>query len=176
MKQISIFLMVFIVTSAGIASADSFLVAKVVDEKTLRMTDGTQVKLLGVDPAFADSEETDEAIKFVRELVENKVVYLEYDIERLDEEGNVLSYVWILYPERKPMDELVWPANYVVKYRTFDSYWPEFYIFLNATLIKSGYAKPSQTPPHVRFSKEFDHLGECYLNVKECKSFYLGKE
>jgi micrococcal nuclease len=69
-----------------------------------------------------------EASDFNRELVEGKRVRLEYDVERLDRYGRTLAYVYL--------DTL----------------------FVNAELVRLGYAQIMTIPPNVRYAERFRRL------------------
>jgi len=121
------------------------LVKRVVDGDTLLLESGERVRLIGIDTPeiheseklYRDSRKTGEdvaAIKalgrrsygFTRQLVEGKRVTLEFDVERKDRYDRLLAYVYL-------------------KDGTF----------VNAEIVKQGYASLLTFPPNVRFADLF---------------------
>ena len=110
-------------------------VTRVVDGDTLAVGE-ERVRLIGVD--------TPEAVRpgapvecfgraasaFTERLVEGRRVRLELDVERRDRYGRLLAYV----------------------HRADDGR------FVNAALVREGYATPSAVPPNVRHAKRFAAL------------------
>ncbi len=143
-----------IVTSCEFGDTDSqgksygyvdtkFLVARIVDGDTFYLKNSTdnadleKIRLIGVD-----APETrnvwgkrkhpfgDSSKRFLENLIEGKFVYLEYDISQKDRYGRTLAYV----------------------FRKDDS------LFVNAELIKQGYAVIMTVPPNVKYSEYFLNL------------------
>ena len=129
-------------TSCVRADYDNILVTKVIDGDTLRLADGEKVRLIGIDTPESEYsygekdprlyKQARRATEFVRELVESKIVRLEFDAERRDKHARLLAYVWY-------EDEV-------------DS------ILLNAVIIESGYATPLNIPPNVKYADLFRML------------------
>lgn len=144
-------------TSCATGAYTDVLVTKVFDGDTLRLANGEKVRLLGIDaPEMYESEKLyrdiqttgqdmqtimalgRESYQFTKQLVEGKRVQLEFDVERKDKYGRLLAYVFI------PMNEL----------------------FLNAEIIKQGYAQPMIIAPNLKYGDYFQGL---YYEARENK-------
>lgn len=114
---------------------------KPVPNRVVRITDGDTFTLesgLVIRPIGIDAPETrnnrhapkgyyaQEAKAFLKKLLLNKVVKLEFDVTRTDRNGRILAYVY--YDNR---------------------------VFLNAELVKRGYARVLTIPPNVKYSALF---------------------
>ena len=121
------------------------LVTRVVDGDTLVLENNERVRLIGIDtPEMHDSNKLNrdaqrsgqdiEAIKqlgrrsyeFTKKLVEGKRVRLEFDVERYDKYKRILAYVYLLDGT-----------------------------FLNAEIVKQGYASLMTYPPNVKYADLF---------------------
>lgn len=121
------------------------LVKRVVDGDTLQLESGERVRLIGIDTPevhessklHRDSQRTQQdltAIKemgrqawnFTRNLVEGKRVMLEFDVEKYDKYDRLLAYVYL-------------------KDGTF----------INAEIVKQGYASLLTIPPNVKYADLF---------------------
>lgn len=117
-----------------IASVDATLVKRVVDGDTIELAEGTKVRYLGIDTpeAVHPSKPVEfmgkEASELNRQLVEGKDVRLEFDVQRTDKYGRTLAYVYV------------------------DT------IFVNAELVKRGFAQVLTIPPNVKYSDVFLRL------------------
>lgn len=106
-------------------------VARVIDGDTIVLEDGTKIRYIGVDTP--ETVHPTQPIEFMGKqasaynevLVLNKDVRLEYDVERLDKYGRTLAYVYV--------DDL----------------------FVNAELLRAGFAQVLTIPPNVRYSEFF---------------------
>ncbi len=123
----------------------NILVKRVVDGDTLVLENGERVRLIGIDTPEMhesnklrrDSQRTEQDIttiqklgrksyEFTKGLVEGKRVSLEFDVERYDRYKRLLVYVYL-------------------KDGTF----------VNAEIVKQGYASLMTIPPNVRYSDLF---------------------
>ena len=165
-------------------------VTRVIDGGTLELENGERVRLIGIDcpeskpnkKAMKDSQRTqqdleaitkmgEEATEFVERLIKpGQKVRLEFDVQKTDKYGRLLAYVYILVC--KNCDVLRNPAY---EYSDFDEHPNKedndlggigIYIFLNATIIKSGYASPMTVPPNVKYAELFEKL---YKQAREQK-------
>jgi micrococcal nuclease len=121
------------------------LVTRAVDGDTLVLENGERVRLIGIDTPemhesnklYRDAERTRQdistiqklgrrAYKFTKNLVEGKRVSLEFDVERRDKYERLLAYVYL-------------------KDGTF----------VNAEIIKQGYASLMTYPPNVKYADLF---------------------
>jgi micrococcal nuclease len=120
-------------------------VTRVIDGDTLKLENGERVRLIGIDTPelhesdklYRDSQRTHQdiqtikalgkrAYEFTRNLVEGKRVSLEFDVERQDKYGRLLAYVYL-------------------KDGTF----------VNAEIVKQGYASLMTYPPNVKYADLF---------------------
>ena len=117
-----------------------YLVTRIVDGDTFWVDDGSEkgmkVRLIGVDaPETRNSRNKvkaafgDESTKYLTGLINGKRVRLEYDIDTLDQYGRTLAYVYL-----------------------------EDGMFVNASLVRNGYATVMTTPPNVRYADTFVEL------------------
>ena len=110
-------------------------VDRVVDGDTL-VVDGEKVRLIGIDTPESVKPGTPvecfakKASAFTRQLVNHRRVRLVTDVEKRDRYGRLLAYV----------------------YRRGDD------LFVNAELVRRGYATPATFPPNVRHRDEFARL------------------
>lgn len=118
-------------------SNDYYPVTKVVDGDTFWIDDGSQkglkVRLIGVDaPETRRSARKDvgfygeESKKYLTQLLSDSEVRLEYDVDRKDRYGRTLAYAYL--PDGT---------------------------FVNAALIKQGYATVLTIPPNVQHAETF---------------------
>jgi len=146
MKSLSYpFLVLLLLTLSDIVFAqhkkkdiDSFFsVTKVVDGDTFWIDDGSEkglkVRLIGVDAP--ESRNTGnktigyygkEASDYLKSLIGGRKVRLEYDVDTLDQYGRTLAYVYL-----------------------------EDGTFVNADLLKKGYAMIMTIPPNVKYVDYF---------------------
>lgn len=112
-------------------SINRFYVKRVIDGDTIVLANNERVRYIGIDtPEIAHPKKPvewmgKEAAEFNRRLVEHKWVNLEFDVEIRDKYGRLLAYVYI------------------------DG------VFVNAELVKEGYAKVYTVPPNVKHAELF---------------------
>lgn len=119
-----------------------YKVVRVVDGDTIVLPiDGADVKvrLLGInapESVHADeSKNTEEgriASAYLKDLLEGKEVFVEYDVEALDQYGRILAYVYL-------DDETT---------------------MVNADLIQKGYAKVVRIEPNIKYYEKLKELEE----------------
>jgi micrococcal nuclease len=138
-------------------SYENVFVGRVVDGDTLKLNTGERVRLIGIDTPemhesdklYRDAARTHQDVQtiqalgrrayaFTRTLVEGKPVRLEFDVEKRDKYGRLLAYV----------------------YRTSDG------MFVNAEIVKQGYASLMTYPPNVKYADLFLQL---YQEARENK-------
>lgn len=160
MKRIVIYILLFTLTSVNFSCVSKsgkhkgkseFLpVTKIVDGDTFWADDGSEkgvkIRLIGVDAP--ESRRTGkkeigyfgkEAKEFLTKRLSGELVKLICDVDSLDRYGRTLAYVYL-------------------KDGTF----------LNAELVKQGYAMVMTVPPNVRFAEEFVKLQQ------EAREHYRG--
>lgn len=123
-------------SSKKYSNYDYYPIKKVVDGDTFWIDDGsekgTKVRLIGVDTPEINHTQKPvehfgaEASEYVKELLEGKLVRLEYDVGKYDRYKRVLAYVYL-----------------------------EDGTFLNAHLLKKGYARIMTIPPNVKHAEYF---------------------
>jgi micrococcal nuclease len=112
-------------------------VIKIVDGDTFWIDDGTEkgrkIRLIGVDaPETRRTSRKEvgyygaESKAFLAKLISGKEVRLEYDVDQEDRYGRILAYAYL-----------------------HDG------TFVNAELLRKGYAMVMTVPPNVRFADEF---------------------
>ncbi|MFZ2338815.1 MAG: thermonuclease family protein [Bacteroidales bacterium] len=117
-------------------------VSRIVDGDTFWVDDGSEkgmkVRLTGVDaPETRNSRNRvkaafgDESTRYLIDLIAGKRVRLEYDIDTLDRYGRTLAYVYL-----------------------------EDGTFVNASVVRNGYATVMTTPPNVRYADTFVELAQ----------------
>ena len=126
----------------------NIVVTRAVDGDTLLLENGERVRLIGIDTPelhqsaklLRDSERTKEdaggiqklgqrAHEFTKKLVEGKPVSLEFDVEKYDKYNRLLAYAYL-------------------KDGTF----------INAEIVKQGYASLMTIPPNVKYAQFFNEL------------------
>jgi micrococcal nuclease len=98
--------------------------------------DGEKIRLIGIDAPESQNVFKKkqgfygkEAKAYLTNLLKGKRVKLEYDVDRTDQYGRTLAYVYL-----------------------------EDGTFVNAELVKNGYAMIMTVPPNVKFADEFLRL------------------
>ncbi len=133
------------------------LVERAVDGDTLKLESGERVRLIGIDTPemhesnklYKDSQRSGEnvatiqklgrrAYEFTKKLVEGQRVSLEFDVEKYDKYDRLLAYV------------------YLKKDGTF----------VNAEIIKQGYASLMTIPPNAKYANLFLKLYQEARNNK----------
>ncbi|MBU4140575.1 MAG: thermonuclease family protein [Candidatus Omnitrophica bacterium] len=146
-----------ILTSCAQANYADILVTKVFDGDTLRIAGGEKVRLLGIDAPemyesdklYRDARRSGQDIgtiialgrksyQFTRQLAEGKKVRLEFDVQQRDKYGRLLAHVFI----------------------------SDTQLFLNAEILKQGYAEVMIIPPNVKYADYFQGL---YQEARENK-------
>lgn len=118
-------------------SEEYFTVTRIVDGDTFWIDDGTpkgqKIRLIGVDaPETRRTSRKEvgyfgtESKNFLTSLLTGKEVRLDYDVDRKDRYGRTLAYAYL-------------------KDGTF----------VNATLLKRGYAMVMTVPPNVKYADDF---------------------
>ena len=135
----------------------NILVKRVVDGDTLLLENGVRVRMIGIDTPeihesdklYRDSKRSgedtsaikklgEEAYAFTKNLVEGKRVGLEFDTEKYDKYNRLLAYVFL---KNNGM-------------------------FVNAEIVKQGYASLMTIPPNVKYAELFRQL---YKEARENK-------
>jgi len=160
-------------------------VKKVYDGDTIQLIDGEKVRFIGIDcpetrdndKLYRDAKRSGEDINsimvkgrqayvFTRELLKGKHVRLEFDEEKRDQYGRLLAYVWVEIAPDSHIKEFVLPDDYVTDIKESESGYEGTYVFVNATILKAGFAKPLFFPPNDKYKGHFQRL---YQEAKEAK-------
>ncbi len=147
--------------------ADFLTVTKVFDGDTLLLSSGEKVRLIGIDcpeayesdKLFRDARRTHNDVEVIKaqgrqakevmvKLVQGKRVVLEYDLERRDQYGRLLAYVYVPLTSSS--------AGGADMFVTEKDGAP--CVFLNASLLMMGYASPMTIPPNTRYADLFKSL------------------
>lgn len=114
---------------------------RAVDGDTVVLSTGQRVRYIGVDtpelhhPQKPIEAYAREAKEFNRKLVEGKTVRLEFDVERYDKYRRLLAYIYL-------------PNG----------------TFVNAELVRQGYAHTLTIPPNVKYA---DLFVKCQREARE---------
>ncbi len=131
---------------------DHVFISRVIDGDTLKLANGPRVRLIGIDTPemykskklYRDARRSKHDLQtiqelgrrsyaFTRKLAEGKLARLEFDVEKRDTYGRTLAYVFI---KSDAAEE----------------------IFLNAEIVKQGYASLMTFPPNVKYVDLFRKL------------------
>lgn len=101
------------------------IVREVIDGDTIVLASGERVRYIGINTPEKGQVGYEKARAFNRELVEGKEIRLEFDVQKRDQYGRLLAYVYV------------------------DG------IFVNAKLVEQGYAQVATYPPNVKYADLF---------------------
>lgn len=111
-------------------------VAAVIDGDTITLADKRKLRYIGIDTPETKHPTKGvqcfglEASKKNRELVEGKTIRMQKDVSETDRYGRLLRYVWVGD------------------------------VFVNDSLVRSGFAHQATFPPDVRFATQFRNAAE----------------
>ncbi len=145
--------------------AQAYTVERVIDGDILKLTNGETVRLIGIDCPEIDTEEGKKATELVKRILtlyKDWNIVLEFDVEKRDKYGRQLAYVFI-DTEIKEGEEFGFKHHSDYHFDYYDGKWM---CFLNATIIKVGYASPMTISPNVRHADLFQRL---YKEARENK-------
>jgi len=111
-----------------------YKVTRVIDGDTIEVEGGQKVRYIGINTPETGQALADEATNKNKELVEGKQVKLVKDVSETDKYGRLLRYVYVLTSIHEEP------------------------VFVNAELVKSGYANAATYPPDVAHAEEFKDL------------------
>lgn len=156
-------------------AADPVKVASVIDGETLQLSNGEKVRLIGIDvPASSKNAKLRDdikatgkdakaliaagksAAKFLRKLIKDEKIGLEYDAR--EEEKSGLKWVYV-YFYLDPHLDMEMPETWYAELSPGTGE-RQLRVFLNATMIKAGYATMKIIPPNVKFQELFLKLQE----------------
>jgi len=143
------------------AKEPEYLVSKVLDGDTIVLENGNIIRYIGVDAPQLKGKEgggdffAREALRRNKSLVLLKKVRLEFDVQKKDEEGRTLAYVFIKD------------------------------VFVNGELIRLGFAHAAVSPPNVRYKDLFlkyereakeKYAGLWQEGKEESEPYYVGNK
>ncbi|MCS7188128.1 MAG: thermonuclease family protein, partial [Armatimonadota bacterium] len=132
----------------GRAVKTGLKVVKVVDGDTIVLSDGRTVRYIGIDTPERGQPFYEAARNFNRKLVQGKIVELEFDVERYDHHGRLLAYVFLRDKSGRR-------------------------IFVNAEMVRNGFARTYTKPPNVKYADLFVKLqDEARANKRGLWSVY----
>ena len=167
--------LVFSADSQVSTKSDPLTVTSVIDGETLQLANGEKVRLIGIDvPASSKNVKLRDDIKntgkdaptliatgknagkFLRKLIKNEKVVLEYDAMEKEKSGRRWAYVYFYLDPHLNMEiPEEWYAELSpgTKER-------QLRVFPNATMIREGYAQIKIVPPNMRYQELFSKLQE----------------
>lgn len=125
-------------------------VEKVIDGDTIYSNKNEKIRIIGINtPETGKKQEKlgKEAKKFAEKVLKGRKVYLEKDLDKTDQYGRELRYVWLDLPVKFSRKEIV-TKNY------------------SAIIIAKGLARPYTFKPNVKYEKIFKDLAKKALNKK----------
>lgn len=135
-KVLSLFIfLILLAGGCGQASEKTFQVTRVIDGDTFVIQGGVKVRMIGIDTPETVKFNTPvqpfgkEASNYTKKLLTGKPVRLVYDVQPKDRYGRELAYVYL-----------------------------QDGTFVNALLLKAGYARIMTIPPNVNHADEFVKL------------------
>jgi len=181
MKKLLTTLSILLIATASYAQ--TYTVERVIDGDTIKLTNGERVRLIGIDTpesepnakAMRDSERTgkdlmtiykmgQEVTEFVKGLgLEGKEVRLEFDVQKRDKNGWLLAYIFTggTTVQEDNCEKLEgYMGTVMLPDKIFYYVDCKQYVFINATLVASGYASPMTIPPNVKYADLFKELYE----------------
>jgi micrococcal nuclease len=170
----------------SLAFAQTVFVERVVDGDTLKLTNGERVRLIGVDTpeskanakAKRDSQRSGQDVSAITGMGKQAAKYLEwlmglgmsvkmeFDVQQRDRYGRLLAYVFLIDNSGKGRQVLPDADPFTPGTEDFTPVYVDDAIFVNATLVKAGYASVMTIPPNVRYADLFKEL---YREAREQK-------
>ncbi|WP_448517807.1 thermonuclease family protein [Pseudothermotoga sp.] len=99
------------------------------------------VRLIGLECPSEGENYYSEAYEYATNMLLDKTVWLELDVEKYDKYGRLLAYVWLKSPQEKIVSDEVVAQD-----------------MFNALLLINGYAKVATVAPNFKYSLLFDLL------------------
>jgi len=145
----------------SLAKEQEYPVAKVIDGDTILLENGSIVHYIGVNAPQLKGKEgggeffAREAFRENKSLVVMKKVRLEFDAQKKDDEGRLLAYVFVKD------------------------------LFVNAELVRLGYARAAVSPPNVKYKDLFlknegearqKYAGLWQEGKEESEPYYVGNK
>ena len=185
-RKISILLICLLLFPLSALASERYTletIERVLSGDTFKLKSGKKVRLIGVDApenkvnrkAKEDSRRTGQklediiemgevATEWVRSRLEGKKIFLAYDVQREGYHKEELAYAFLDDVTNFYGGIVVWQPVKNVKYEWWQLPQGEEFIFLNAVIIKGGYATSVRNPPNVRYADLFE---QSYREAKE---------
>jgi micrococcal nuclease len=156
-----------------VSQGEVFTVERVIDGDTLKISNGEIVELIGIDSPESDTEMGQEATEFLIKAIsrynvdkqtlefdDSYTILLEFDVQERDKYGRWLAYVFFVGSkgESPAKEGEIYHGIDLAKGSYFKVINGKDYMFLNATMIGSGYATPMTIPPNVQYAELFEKL------------------
>lgn len=181
MKKAVFYLVLFLMTPPFLSAQDTYISARLIDGDTFKLSNGQKLKLAGINaPEIHDNAKLrDESRKFGKDIwlyrtlggeaakaagqilaLGGDQVRLESGTEAFDPDGNLFAYVYVradrLEKDMVPDDKIYFKKN------------GHYEIFLNAYLVKTGWAEVISMP------LDTEHQGLFLELQREAKENKLG--
>lgn len=158
-------------SQAAVPETESVTIQRVMDGDTFRLSNGQKLKLAGINaPELHDTPKlpqearrfhkevwafrslSDQAERLAQRLVKetNKEIWIESDTQGIDDEGNLLGYVYI--PITKLDPEMVVDGEVIMKQDG------RYHVLLNAYLLKIGLAELTPSTLDSKYQNLFSRL------------------
>jgi len=125
MRYTAIVTLIFTLFPAVFCFAESYMVTKVYSGNRIKIQDGAKVQYIGLDSPGEARFFYDECKKANKNLVEKKEISIEFDIKKRDANKELLGYVYVGD------------------------------VFVNAQLLKNGFAIAYIQPPNQKYAELF---------------------
>jgi len=120
--------------------AEELTITEVRDIDVIKTTDGRVLELTGLAPRYKIQPGRPDW-KFVQSLdLAGKKMVIETDKKVKNSLNRTLAYAFVEYSSPEELSKKEIPENYYLETKINDAGQPWVYLFLNATLLKSGYA------------------------------------
>jgi endonuclease YncB( thermonuclease family) len=142
----SLLLLTFPYVALGDYPDGYYEVQRVIDGNTFELTDGKNIRLIGIDAPEAGETCSAEATQKLTSLIAGETVYLEKDVSETDIDGKLLRYVYVNG------------------------------VFINLELVYYGYAYAVTYPPDIAYASQLADAEEDAIdNSRGClwKTIYI---
>jgi endonuclease YncB( thermonuclease family) len=178
-KPAAVFILTALLCLPMNAQAQFYVIEQVVDGNTLKLSEGKKVRLIGIDApedspnakAREESKRTGQnlealvqmgrdATAWVKENFKGRKVFLKHDVQEKDTDGTELAYVY-LFDELGSFQGLPYNQRITdLKGEWWEGRQQGLFVFLNATIVGSGYAQPAVAAPNDQYADLFTELYE----------------
>ena len=121
--------------------AEQAIITEVVSANVIKLDDGRNIKLFGVEP-----QRPAKLKKFLENNVVGQAAELEFEDNKIDDQGNILGYVFLTDPEA--MSGYPPSAGFVERYG-------QLVTFLNVFLVAEGFSDYKDDPILSKYNELF---------------------